>query len=491
MLVPLQLPPGVYKNGTDYQSKGRWSDSNLVRWTDGTIRPMGGWTELSTTTTVDSPRTMHTWNDNGANSWLAVGTASKLYIYNLIGDQFDITPIGFTAGLNDSTIQTGYGNWLYGYDFYGTPRPEKAQATPASSWSLDNFGELLVGTMCYDGKVYQWDLNTANKATQVPNSPINNCGIVVTSERFLFCLGADGIRNRVKWADRETLTEWTPLATNEAGDFDLQSNGKIMCGVRVQGQTLIITTTDAHVANYIGPPYVYGFERVGTGCGIVSRNAVATNDLGAFWMGSGNFYSYTGGKVSEVPCDVSDYVFSDINTSQASKVIAVHNSKYSELMWFYPSQNSNENDRYVTYNYESNSWYNGQLGRTAGVSDGVFKNVLMAGSTGTIYRHEDGYNHDGMTPYVESGPIEIGSGDNVAHITSMIPDEQTQGSVVGYFSSQFYPNSDTYEYGPYNMANPTDMRISGRQVKVKIQGQNPGDWRLGVNRLEIKQGGKR
>ena len=142
-------------------------------------------------------------------------------------------------------------------------------------------------------KVYEWQLNTGTIAAQVANAPVNNRSIVVTAERFLFCLGAGGNSRKVQWSDREDNTTWTPAATNEAGDLELETNGQIVAGVNVRGQTLILTTTDAHVANYIGPPYVYGIERVGSSCGLAANLAYATVDAGCFWMGVHAFYAYT------------------------------------------------------------------------------------------------------------------------------------------------------------------------------------------------------
>ena len=174
---------------------------------------------------------------------------------------------------------------------------------------------------------------------------------MVTEERFLFALGAGGNPRLVQWSDKEDNTTWTPAATNEAGDLELQTAGEIMCGIRVRGQSLILTNIDAHVATYQGPPYVYGIERVGTSCGIISQKAVATTDLGAIWMGRRAFFNYSGGSVSKVQSEVSDYVFSDINVSQQSKAFAVTNSRYGEVWWFYPSGASNECDRYVVYSF--------------------------------------------------------------------------------------------------------------------------------------------
>ena len=491
-LIKLDLPAGIYRNGTDLQASGRWRDSNLVRWHDNTLRPIGGWRPRSDTATAAKVRGLHAWIDNDSDRWIGAGTYEKLYIYNSAGIQYDITPAGLTVGNEDALNPVGYGNSFYGQEYYGIARKEASTVTPATSWALDSWGENMVACSNADGKIYEWSLATGTPAVAVTNSPINCRSIVVTEERFLFALGAGGNPRLVQWSDREDNTTWTPAATNEAGDLELQTSGRIQCGVKVQNQTLILTDTDAHVASYSGPPYVYGIERVGTSCGIISAQAKAVVDIGALWMGRRSFYSYNGGRVNEIPCDVSDYVFSDINVSQISKVAAVSNANYGEVWWFYPSSSSNENDRYVSYNYNDNTWSIGLMARTAGVDSGVYRQPIIVSATDKkLYEHEIGFNYDGVEPFVESGPISIGDGENVMSVTQMIPDEKTQGDVDAIFKTRFYPNDVERAYGPFNMANPTSLRFTGRQVRMRIEGISTSDWRVGINRLEVKQGGKR
>ena len=491
-LVPLNLPAGVYRNGTDLQSQGRWRDSNLVRWFDDTLQPIGGWRTRSDTASAGQVRGMHSWIDNDSDRWIAAGSYNKLYIYSGAGDQYDITPTGLSAGNEDALNAIGFGTSFYGREYYGIARQEATTITPATTWSMDSWGEYLVACSSSDGKVYEWQLNTGTIAAVVANAPVNNRSILVTEERFLMCLGAGGNPRLVQWSDREDNTLWTPAATNEAGSLELQTTGRIQCGVRVQNQSLILTDTDAHVATYSGPPYVFGIERIGTSCGIVSTQAVAVVDKGAMWMGSRSFYTYTGGAVSEVNCEVADYVFSDINHSQISKVAAVSNANFGEIWWFYPSSNSNENNRYVVFNYNDNTWAIGVMARTAGVDAGVYRQPIIASALNKkLYEHEIGFNYDGGEPFAESGPISIGIGDNVMAVSQMIPDEKTQGDVDATFKTRFYPNDVERTYGPFNMANPVSLRFTGRQVRMRVEGVNSNSWRVGINRLEVKQGGRR
>ena len=279
-------------------------------------------------------RALIAWVDNSNDRRFAAGTYNKLYAYTQSGVQADITPASFTAGREDASAFTGYGAGPYNDGYYGTERTDSTTILEATTWSLDTFGQNLVACSPDDGKLYEWTLNTATAAAQIANSPTSCLGLVVTEERFLFALGAGGNPRKVQWCDKENNTQWTPAATNEAGDLELQTSGEIMCGLNVRGQTLILTTVDAHAMGYRGPPYVYSRERIGTSCGIISRKAAAVTDLGAVWMGRKAFYSYSGGAVNKVPSDVSDYVFSDINQSQQSKVCATTNARYGEVWWF-------------------------------------------------------------------------------------------------------------------------------------------------------------
>ena len=168
-------------------------------------------------------------------------------------------------------------------------------------------------------------------AEPIANAPINNKGVVVTEERFIFALGAGGNSRKVQWCDKENNTVWAATSSNEAGDIELATAGQIMQGIRARGVTLIITDTDAHVAQYQGPPYVYGFQRIGTHCGAVSRLSAVATDQGAYWYGQENFHYFDGNSVQTLNCHVHDYVFSDFNKAQQSKVWGMVNGANNEL----------------------------------------------------------------------------------------------------------------------------------------------------------------
>ena len=491
-LIPLKIPPGVYRNGTEYQSAGRWFDANLVRWFENTLRPIGGWRKKSETAMAGLCRGLLTWKINAGSRYIAMGTSTKLYVMSENSVLKEITPTGFTAGRADATNTTGYGYNLYGSFAYGVARPDTGAIAPATTWSLDTWGEYLVACSDTDGKLYEWQLGftTPTLAAVITNAPTGCSALLSTAERFLFALGASSNPRLVKWSDQEDNTTWTAAATNQAGDFEINSSGSLKCGKRVRGINLLFTDVDVHTASYVGLPYVYAFERVASGCGVISAQAVAAIDSTAMWMSQSGFWIFDG-YVKPLNCDVSDYVFQNLNYNQASKVYAVHNSKYGEIWWFYPSSASNEVDSYVIFNYRESHWNIGSLSRTAGTDRGVFLQPLMVSSDGYIYEHEVGYAYDSGILFAESGPLEIGQGDNIMSVRQVIPDEQTLGEVVVSFKSRLYPMATETTHGPYPAAQPTDVRFSGRLVKVKYTGAVLEDWRVGVSKLDIVAMGKR
>jgi hypothetical protein len=410
---------------------------------------------------------------------------------NEAGTLTDITPTSFTTGNADALLNLAYGGGPYGLFSYGTPRADTGTVTPATTWTLDNWGEFLLACSNADGKIYEWDLDVSNDGVALTNAPINNRAVMVTAERFVFALGAGGNARRVAWSDQEDNTMWAASITNQAGDIDLETSGSIVTGKRLRGVNLIFTDVDVHAAQYQGPPFVYGFERIATGCGVISAQSVAAVESVAYWWSPSGFFMYDG-FVRPLKCDVLDYVTQNLSSVQRSKIYAVANNQFGEVWWFYPSADNTEVDSYVAYNYREGHWTIGTLGRTAGTDRGVFTYPIMVSVDGYVYEHEVGVEYDNDAPYAESGPIELGNGDRVLVAKQLIADEKTQGSVSVQFKTKFTPN-DSEGTKSYTIdSNYTPVRFTGRQIAMRVTGVTPNtDWRVGVMRLDATQGGER
>lgn len=499
-LLPIRIPPGVVRRGTEYQSAGRWYDSNLVRWVDGVMRPMGGWQVMQSGATppVDlqvtgKARGSHAWSGSSGSAYFAIGTHSKLYGYS--GSAlFDITPAALATGREDSSNATGYGAGAYGYGTYGTPRTVATGVDLATTWSLDNFGDYLLGIHSDDGRLFVWTNNYAAAATTITPSagtvPVDSQAVLVTEERFVLVLAADANPRLVRWSDQEDHTNWQVTATTQAGDFELQTTGKLRNGKKVRGGVILFTDDDVHFARYVGPPLVYGFERLATGCGVISKHAAEAADGVAYWLSDGGFFAFDG-SVRPVPCDVWDFLAGDINRAQAEKIHAVRIPEFNEIQWFYPSRNSTECDKYVLLNYQTGVWAIGDCARTTGVQKGVYSNQIYVAPDGKMYEHEIGNRYSGDTPHVQSGPVEVMGGEQVLRISKVIPDEQTLGDLSLTFKSRLYPTSTEITDGPYTLANPTSVRVTGRQISMRFDAVEGDDWRLGDFRLAVRTLGAR
>ncbi|TWI32747.1 hypothetical protein [Paracoccus sulfuroxidans] len=488
MLVPFDLPPGFYANGTETQAAGRWHDGNLVRWRDKALSPVGGWRQRRVLSLTTTPRAVLAWSDLSSDKRFAVGAADSLTVVAANGTMTVATPAGLAGGRVDASANQGYGGGFYGAGTYGTPRAYSATILDADTWTFDTWGQNLIACSTADGRIFEWKPGDT-AATVVANAPVNNRAIMVTAERFLFALAASGNPRLVKWSDREANTVWAAAATNEAGDMELQSAGRIMCGLKTRGQTLILTDEDAWTATYQGPPYVYGFQQVGSGCGIVSRHGAISTDAGVFWMGEDGFFAYAGQSVQRMQCDVADRVFSGLNAAQRSKISVVHIPVEGEVWWFYPT--GMECGAYVSFNYVTGWWATGELARTAGTTGDVFDNPIWVSPQGIAYDHEWGFDHREATPWAETGPLQLGNGDQAMSVIRLVPDGGAPDSVTASVNGRMYPNDFGYGVGPYSISNPVSLRLTARQMTLRIDGATNTDWRVGPFRIEARARGQR
>jgi hypothetical protein len=486
--ISVSLPPGLFAAGTKYQSKGFYRDSDLMRWEAGAMGPIGGWRVRSDDPMDGIARCALTWADNSAQSWLGNGTHTHLYAMTRSGSVDDITPAGFVAGRQNSVIGGGYGSGDYGLGLYGVALPDSTNTLPASVWTLDTFGENLVGVMDSDQVIYEW-VPGDPQALAVANAP-DAAAILTTAENILMALACDGNPRLAKWSAIQDNTDWTPTVTNQARDQLVQTQGALMCGKRVAGGNLILTDEGAFRATYVGPPFVYQFDRVGSGCGIVGRQAIAVTQTDAYWMGREGFFVYNG-FVQPLACAIQDLIFSDFNQLQSAKVSSVLIADHNEVWWLYPSADSIEVNRAAVFNYAEGTWARHFMDRTCGTgANGAFQYPILIGG-GVAYDHEVGNFKDGRQPFALSGPVEIGSGDNVIMLKRFIPDERNAGQVVVSFKGRPWPNAPMTEFGPYPSTSPADLRATARQMEICYTGEADADFRIGDFRFEVQPGGKR
>jgi len=434
------------------------------------------------------------------------------------------------VGQDSVTFGTGWGAGPWSRGGWGSAADTSILSAQLRLWSQDNFGEDLL--ICpRGGAIYLWDASAGagSRAVNLVDLPGASATptvalIVLVSERdrHTIVFGCDsqfapGVLDPllVRFSSQESLTDWDiTRPTNTAGEIRLGSGSEIVAALQTKQQVVVFTDSSLHALQFVGPPFTFGAQEVSTGTTLVGQNAAVAVGDAVFWMGKGEFYTYDGA-VLPIPCDVKEFVFSDLNDAQAAKVCAGHNGAFSEVWWFYPSASSTTNNRYVVYNYVQQIWYYGSMERTAWVDRGLSSYPLAASPDGFVYYHEFGLN-DGSTnppgplaPYVESSVFDLGEGDQFMFATRLIPDITFRNSPdVGAqatftmharnFPGDALSGSDgntVTKVASVPVERFTDqifIRLRGRSMSIKVESNQTGTaWRLGAPRLELRTDGRR
>lgn len=425
----------------------------------------------------------------------------------------------YYKGVGPLPLGTGYGIGAYGYGGYGTGiTPVVSAGTPinAVDWTLDNWGETLISCP-FDGPVYQWTPNSGNTlASIIPEAPSVNEGVFVAMpQRQIIAWGTtyNGIKDplQIRWCDVENYNDWTSSLTNQAGGYRIPKGSRIVQCIQGPQQGLIWTDIGCWAMQYVGPPYVYQFNEVGTGCGLIGRKAAGSVNGVVYWMGPSQFYRLSGSGVEPIRCPVWDVIFQDLDTTNLDRIRIAPNSRFGEIAWHFPTNsNGGENEGYVKYNFVLNEWdygfnsaANPYVSRSAWINESVLGPPIGAGLNQYLYQHETSQNADSspMVSYFQTGYFALTEADVLMFIDQVWPDMKwgyfggaQSVDVLLTFYVTSYPNQAPTEYGPYTLTQATTYitpRFRGRLVSIKIESRDIDSWwRLGNIRYRVQQDGK-
>jgi hypothetical protein len=475
------------------------------------------------------------------------GTAITAVVYMPAG--FPIT----TAGYGWGTSTWGRGTWGSG--------STSPIFQPARLIFMDKFNNDLLFNTQYDtvsgtgGEIYYWEYNTSLSNRAVLLSSVSGATavpqkvgkILFTPQGFLLALGCTNYDAAasppnylgtydpllIRWSNVDPdigpePENWQPTVTNTAGFLRLQSGSRIVTAINTRQETLVFTNTSLTSIQFLGTAEVFGLQELSHNISIIGANALVGSNNITYWMGRDRFYTYSG-RVDTLPCTIRQYIFTDINFTQSALIFAGVNNKFTEIIWFYPSANSNEIDRYVVFNYLENIWYYGQLERTAWIDSGVFNNPVGL-ADGWVYQHESGTN-DGqplgaaplpITAFIQSADVDIDDGDKYMLVRRVIPDINFRGSdtnnevtgapiipeadiTVGVRNFPGAASSTTNAEGQSTGAtivtatatvdqytNQVFIRARGRQMNFRIASDTVGtQWQLGLPRVDARPDGTR
>lgn len=430
------------------------------------------------------------------------------------------------TGSNTPIGGGGWGASTWGRSTWGSGVPVTTEIE-LRLWHQDNFGEDLIFNI-RNGAIYYWDATagitsravTLSSLSDDPTTPTVATQVLVSDrDRHIIAFGCDygdGVVDplNIRFSDQENPFVWESLPTNTAGDLIIGTGSHIMKAVETKREIVVLTDATLYSMQYIGPPYTFGIQQIAGQTSVVSPNCIIAVDDNVFWMTKHNFALYDG-SLREINCPVRDYVFNDFNHQEASKVFAAHTPNHSEISWFYCSSQSDEPDRYVTFNYREQIWYYGQMNRTAWSSSPLREYPIGAGEDYYLYNHELGTDADGeaMNSYVESSPIELtvegGPGERFMLISRLIPDVDFEGSSATEPAMSFTLKTSRFPGANYNsvaaqtttqtatvpiaqFTEYTDLRLRGRQVVVRAEKNELGvAFTFGSPRIEVRPDGRR
>ena len=463
------------------------------------------------------------------------------------GGSIDIIPYE-PVGPAEQSYGYGWGIDTWGSGNWGEAASASNVTLEPGLWSLDNYGQVLVATIA-NGKTFTWNAGDAARLTtrastttsgfETTNNPTaSRLTLVSPTTRHLVHMGTETTIGDtttqddmfIRVSDQENINLYTPNAVNTAGTFRLQDGTKIVGAIKAKETILVWTDNALYTMKFVGAPFTFGFEQVGTNCGLIGKNAVVEIDGVAYWMSSNGFFAFDG-TVKSLSCSVEDYVYDQIDVTKGQQVAAGIDNLHTEVIWYYTSTSSDYNDQYVVFNYGESSpqlpiWYTGTEARTSWIDAVIYPNPfgtkynstetgtfpVVVGEDGlgqTVYfEHHvgtDQVNPDGsttaITSYVQSFDFDLdvqGNGEYFLAMRRFIPDfKNLAGNIEMTMSVKRYPSqsSTATTLSPFTITTSTtkvDTRARGRFANVKVANNGASeDWRFGTLRLDLQPDGRR
>ena len=465
------------------------------------------------------------------------------------------------VGPREQTYGYGWGMDPYGNGNWGEAAAASDVTLEPGLWSLSNFGEVLIATVL-NGKTFTWNSGIGARLTTRASTTTSNfettsnptktrVTLVSPTTRHLIHLGTETTIGTpstqddmfIRFSDQEAINTYAPSATNTAGTQRLQDGTKIMGALKAKEVILIWTDNALYTMKFIGSPFTFGFEQVGTNCGLIGQNAVVEIDGAAFWLSPKGFFMFDG-TVKSLSCTVEDSVFDNFDTTKGQQVNAGLNNLFTEITWYYPSSTSDFNNKYVVFNFGESAgvpggvWYTGTEARTSWMDATIYPNPYatkydstgtgtfpaVVGQTGlgqtTYFEHEvgtDQVNPNGTTTavssFIQSFDFDLeqrsrnqrgqASGPKIAGevfiaLRRFVPDFKTlQGNAKVTIGLKRYPqqSSTSSTYSPFTITSTTtkkDTRARGRFCSFKIENDAASEsWRFGTFRVDIQPDGRR
>jgi hypothetical protein len=470
-------PPGLIGDDTVFAAPGRWRNGSLVRFWQGSWQVKGGWERLTFENLGGVCRAVLGWTTRSEEQAVAFGLHNGLKVWR--GSTVsNITPASFVVGQVDGTGGAGYGTGLYGIDDYG--EPSSVDYFPMT-WSLGTWGgDLLANPR--GQTIFTYDSSGVLPATPLANAPAKVTYMLSTPSRQVMALGCNeevsGTFNNlcIRWSDIEDNEAWASLPSNNAGEWILESGGRIVGGRLIGDYVLVWTTTSLFLGTFLGAPgQTWRFERIATNCGSISPGAPVVRGQNCMWIAPDKtFWTYTlGGVPVLTPSPIRGMFEEFLAQGQNDKIVGTTISTFGEVEWFYAdARDGLECSRGLVVGPEG--WSRDILKRSAFVDAGPQVNPIGVHPDGTVYWHEKGRSADGgvLQGFIESTDFYLDEADGAVMINGVWPDFKGQvGTISLTIFGRETPQAAERTYGPWALPEGKarrSFRMAARIARVRF-----------------------
>lgn len=497
-MARIELPPGVVSQRSRRSNVANWRETNLMRWENGTLRPVGGWERVNYATFPSPIRAMHRWIDNSGKNLTAFLCEEHCFVDDGSGVLYDITPAdGITPPASSGL--GGFGDEEYNIKTYGTPRDAVERLNVATpSYTLDNWGQDLRVMTSGDGRLLGWSPSSPlDPLEPIENAPVGNRSFAVTPERHIILFGASGVDQQFMWSDQENDTIWTPSTTSKAGSFYVEPAAPIMAHRMTAAGILMFTARAAYIIRHIGLPYVYNYELVLEAPPPYSPASVVDTPSGTFWASLNGFWLFDGNNATPVDCPIWDWIDQRIDRYQTRFYGSMVNiAPQYEIWWFFSGGSEDHfNDYVVIYNYKDKVWSMGALNRNCGVSGANDPYPLLA-TEYDVWKHETGFMYPGTDrPWAETFTLNATDSTRLSTIKQMFPEIVGDKNAVQFrFVKRNNPTSGPETVSPAKHIRDNgfvDVRETARDFRMRVEMVGPADWSMGPTEMDLVMRGKK
>lgn len=269
------------------------------------------------------------FRDLSANFRTIAGTATKLY------------ELAVDTTWTDVSIVTGY--------------------STTNRWRYVAWGNWIIAT-CYDNAI-QVQKTQGGTFANLGGSP-PQAKYITSAQNFVITAHIYGYTNRVRWCAQGNAEDWTPSTTTQAGHIDLSDTPGDITGLAKLGEYIVVFKESAiYLGEYIGPPVIWSFRRIGSFFGTLANDAVVETEKGVYYISNDDFFMFDGNYPQRIGAGVRKWFLERLDRTYAAFMFGGYDGLRKLIFWFFPTNDDSTGACVdcLIYDVQSNRWGRKQI----------------------------------------------------------------------------------------------------------------------------------